>query len=65
MVDCNTIVSDLTGKDNTNTQFDATDMMVTPRDIDTVISRAAKLLSLASNCALQPEMKPEMFLALS
>ena len=65
VVDCNTIVSDLTGKDNTNTQFDATDMMVTPRDIDTVISRAAKLLSLAINCALQPEMKPEMFLALS
>ena len=40
-------------------------MMVTPREIDTIISRAARLLSLSINCALQPEMKPEMFLALS
>ena len=65
VVDCNTIVSDLTGNENKSNQIDATDMMVTPREIDTIISRAARLLSLSINCALQPEMKPEMFLALS
>lgn len=65
VVDGNTIVSDLTGNENKSNQIDATGMMVTPREIDTIISRAARLLSLSINCALQPEMKPEMFLALS
>ena len=63
VVDGNTIVSDLTG--NKISQIDVTDMMVTPREIDTIISRAARLLALSINCALQPQMKPEMFLALS
>lgn len=65
VVDGNTIVSDLTGNENKNNNIDANNMMVTPREIDTIISRAARLLSLSINCALQPEMKPEMFLALS
>ena len=65
VVDGNTIVSDLTGGENLNRVIDATNMMVTPREIDTIISRAARLLSLSINCALQPQMKPEMFLALS
>lgn len=34
-------------------------MMVTPKEIDLVIKRAAKLLSLAINRALQPEMSCE------
>ena len=34
-------------------------------EIDTIITRAARLLSLSINCALQPNMAPEMFLALS
>ena len=63
VVDGNTIVYDLTGKENTNINTD--NMMVTPREIDTIITRAAKLLSLSINCALQPDIKPEMFLALS
>lgn len=65
VVDGNTIVSDLTGNENKNHKIYANDMMVTPREIDTIISRAVRLLSLSINCALQPEMKPEMFLALS
>lgn len=65
VVDGNTIVNDLTGNENKNHKINANDMMVTPREIDTIISRAARLLSLSINCALQPEMKPEMFLALS
>ncbi len=64
VVDGKTIVHDLT--ENTESiSTDADEMMVTPRDIDTVIHRAAKLLALSINCALQPEFEPEMFLALS
>ncbi len=63
VVDANTIVKDLTGK---IIEDDITDvMMVTPKDIDTVISRAARLLSLSINCALQPELNPDFFLAIS
>lgn len=64
VVDGNTIVNDLTGSEN-NKVVDADNMMVTPREIDTIISRAARLLSLSINCALQPDMNPDMFLALS
>ncbi len=64
VVDCRTIVHDLT-ENAENISTDADEMMVTPRDIDTVIERAAKLLALSINCALQPEIEPEMFLALS
>lgn len=65
VVDGNTIVSDLTGGKAQSNQINADEMMVTPREIDTIISRAARLISLSINCALQPEMDPEMFLALS
>lgn len=65
VVDGNTIVSDLTGNENKNHQINADEMMVTPREIDTIITRAARLLSLSINCALQPTMDPQMFLALS
>lgn len=34
-------------------------MMVTPRDIDTLISRSAKVIALAINSALQPEISRE------
>lgn len=64
VVDGRTIVHDLT-ENKTEVSNDADEMMVTPRDIDTVIERAAKLLALSINCALQPEIEPEMFLALS
>ena len=40
-------------------------MIVTPKEIDTIISRAANLLALSINCAIQPNVEPEMFLALS
>lgn len=40
-------------------------MIVTPKDIDTIISRASALLSLSINCALQPTVTPETFLSLS
>lgn len=39
-------------------------MMVTPRDIDTVIDGASRLLALAINCALQKNMTPAALLGL-
>ncbi len=65
VVDGNTIVADLTGNSEKNTEIKVENMMVTPREIDTIILRAARLLSLSINCALQPNMDPQMFLALS
>ena len=39
-------------------------MMVTPRDIDTVVDSAARLLALAINCALQKNLSSEELLGL-
>ena len=39
-------------------------MMVTPRDVDTVVDSAARLLALAVNCALQKNMAPRRLLGL-
>lgn len=36
-------------------------MMVTPRGIDALVSRAAHVLALAINCALNPRLEPEVF----
>ncbi|MBR2954155.1 MAG: GPR endopeptidase [Clostridia bacterium] len=50
----------------TVTDFQYNDsMIVTPKDIDMIISRASSFLSLAINCAIQPNMDAETFLALS
>lgn len=43
----------------------AATMMVTPREIDLMIERAAKTTALAINCALQPEISPEDMLILT
>lgn len=37
---------------------DAPPMMVTPREIDLVISRAARLIAMSIHCALQPSYSP-------
>lgn len=39
-------------------------MMVTPREIDLLVERAARLVSLGINCALQPSVSPEDMLSL-
>ena len=50
----------------TVTDFQYNDsMIVTPKDIDMIIDRASSFLSLAINCAIQPDMDAESFLALS
>lgn len=40
-------------------------MMVTPREIDLLVDRASKLLSMAINCALQPSFSVDDLLALT
>ncbi len=67
VVDGATIVYDLTdGKTKKREIAEKADtMMVTPRDIDTIIERAARLLALSINCALQPNVDAETFLALA
>ena len=41
------------------------DMFVTPKEIDMIVKRAASLIAMGINCAIQPKMEPELFLALS
>ena len=43
----------------------AAEMMVTPREIDTVISGAAQLMALGINCTLHPHLTPEELLLLT
>lgn len=40
------------------------EMMVTPKEIDLLIERASKLVSLALNCALQEKLSPEDIMSL-
>lgn len=55
VVDAATLVREMTGQEPS---ADGETMMVTPREIDTVIGRAARLLALAINGALQPAYAP-------
>lgn len=66
VVDGVTLINDLTdGKtDAEKIPQELKETMVTPGDIDTVIERAANLLALAINCALQSEIAPSVFLSL-
>ncbi len=41
------------------------DMMVTPREIDLLVERAARLVALGVNCALQPSMEAEDILSVT
>lgn len=56
VVDAATIVREFGGG---NTAAEAAAMMVTPREIDLVVRRAARLVALAINGALQPDYDPE------
>ncbi|MBQ8762883.1 MAG: GPR endopeptidase [Clostridia bacterium] len=67
VVDAATLIMDCIGNENgtENVSDTAKNMMVTPREIDLMIERAAKLTSLAINCALQPDISPEDMLILT
>lgn len=60
VVDGGTLAIDLLGFDDTSkVPKEAYTTMVTPRDIDAIIERGAKHLSLAINAALQPDLSME------
>lgn len=63
VVDAVTLAKDMTGNKTATESAVAQNMMVTPREIDVMIERAAKLISLCVNCALQPEIDPELLLS--
>lgn len=67
VVDAATLIYDYAGIDVERKELPekAKAMMVTPREVDLMIERAAKLTSLAINCALQSEISPEDMLALT
>lgn len=55
VVDAATLVTEMTGRDAAPAD---PPMMVTPREIDLMISRAARLLAMSINAALQPAYSP-------
>lgn len=66
VVDAATLILDFAGNVDENKLPDKSEnMMVTPREVDLMIERAAKLTSLAINCALQPDISPEDMLILT
>lgn len=66
VVDAATLILDCgCGADEELVYEQAGNMMVTPREVDLMIERAAKLTSLAINCALQPDITPEDMLILT
>ena len=64
VVDAATLVTDYAGETSALPES-AGVMMVTPREVDMMIERAAKLTALAINCALQPDISPEDMLILT
>lgn len=57
VVDASTLCSDLCAQEVEG----ASRMMVTPRGIDALVSRAAHVMALAVNCVLNPRLEPEVF----
>ena len=57
VVDAGTLIRDMGGTPPAS-QPDRPPMMVTPREIDLVVSRAARLVAMAVNGALQPAYSP-------
>ncbi len=65
VVDASTLANDLLGGEEANDVIEnGSDMMVTPKEIDTVIAHAADLVALSINCALHPHLSPEVLMAL-
>lgn len=64
VVDAATLCCDLAGERGEK-MGSQTPMIVTPKEIDLLIDRAADMLSLSVNCALQPEFSPEVLKSLS
>lgn len=64
VVEASTLAYDITGSEPDSQRLSeiepqGTKMIVTPREIDTLISRASALISHAINCALQKSLSPD------
>lgn len=61
VVDALTLVEELTGKEigSLSSAPGEEKMIVTPKEIDTVIEKSAKMIAMAINAALQPSLSPE------
>lgn len=64
VVDASTLACDLTGGVTDAVKPEGRGMIVTPREIDLLIDRAARLAALAVNHALHPNIDPEELIAL-
>ncbi len=67
VVDCATLAHNLIEKNDSASYSilpESEEMMVTPKEIDLLIERASKLVSLAVNCALQEKLSPEDIMSL-
>lgn len=65
VVDAATLVHDFTAEPpDSPLAREGADMMITPREIDLVIDRAARMLALSVNKALQPHLSPQDILLL-
>lgn len=60
VVDATTLVNDLTGGNGKLAEPDGRQMIVTPREIDLLISRASTLIADCINRALHPNLSPEI-----
>ena len=66
VVDAETVAKDLTGeRHDTTVSPRGTAMMVTPREIDLMIHRAARLVAMTVHAALQPSYSPLELLAIA
>ena len=59
VVDAATLAEELTGKNIRETDPQSRRMMITPREIDVIIGRAAGMIAMGINRALHPEVPPE------
>ncbi len=63
VVDANTLVNDIA--ENEIEYRGASAMIVTPKEIDLLIERSARLISHSINCALQPDIEEDSLLMLT
>ncbi len=65
VVDARTVAFDLTGAESDEVEPRGCAMMVTPREIDLLIDRAARLLAMTVHAALQPAYSPSELLSIA
>ncbi len=65
VVDAATVARELTGAEQESIEPHGTAMMVTPREVDLMVDRAARLLAMTIHVALQPDYSPLDLLSLA